>query len=421
MKFQQPMLFLGLGGTGCEVGAQLERRFREEICGPDGTRLAADSRHTRTYEPYELPSFLQFIYADLDLPELVEKRRTAVPGGGHEIAARKTAHVMTDLVPPKLGNSRDVSESLRNSLDSSVIDWLPPIETDPRRGPLNHGAGQFPTVARAVLFETLRQNPDAATGAITRAIDAINTSGAELASFGARLERSCSVFVVFSVAGGTGSGLCYDYLHLVGNAMQQRDLVPTIIPLVLLPSAFPVGSGGGRAAELNAGSSLIDLFRLIDSLVSRDQGRDIGPRGRSTSTEVRYPGKSVRLAANQIQTAYLFGHHSGAARKQDLHRAMVEMMLTLTGAVPQGPDDVERDDEAVQPRYESGAINRVDIADRSPTGAGRRTVATSAVASMTVPVDELLDIVSSRLLAEGVRILDDAPAAESNDPEIEVF
>lgn len=420
LKFQQPMLFVGLGGTGCEVGAQLERRFREEICGPDGTRLSARSSYTRTYLTYELPSFLQFVYADLDGPDLAEKRRTAVPGGGHEIAARKTAQVMTDLVPPKLGNSRDVSESLRNSLGSSVIGWLPPIETDPRRGPLKHGAGQLPTVARAVLFETLRQNPDAATGAITRAIDTINTSGEELASFGTRLERSCSVFVVFSVAGGTGSGLFYDYLHLIGNAMQQRDLVPTIVPLVLLPSAFPVGSGGGRAAELNAGSSLIDLFRLLDSLVSRNQGRYIGPRGRYASTEVRHPGRSVPLEANQVETAYLFGHRSGAARKQDLHRCMVEMMLTLTGAVPQSPDDAEPDDVA-QPRYEGIVINRVDIADRAPTGVGRRTVATCAVASMTVPVDELLDIVSSRLLAEGVRFLDDPPAVESNDTEIEKF
>lgn len=421
LKFQQPMLFVGLGGTGCEVGAQLEHRFREEICGPDGTRLSARFSGTRTYLAYELPSFLQFVYADLDGPELAEKRRTAVPGGGHEIAARKTAHVMTDLVPPRLGNSRDVSESLRNSLSSSVIDWLPPIETDPRRGPLNHGAGQLPTVARAVLFETLRQNPDAATGAITRAIDTINTSGEELASFGTRLEGPCSVFVVFSVAGGTGSGLFYDYLHLIGNAMQQRDLVPTILPLVLLPSAFPLGSGGGRAAELNAGSSLIDLFRLVDSLVSRNQGRYIGPRGRYASTEVRHPGRSVPLEANQVETAYLFGHHSGAARKQDLHRCMVEMMLTLTGAVPQAPDDAERDAAAAQPRYESSMINRVDIADRSPTGVGRRTVATCAVASMTVPVDELLDIVSSRLLAEGVRFLEDPPAVESNDTEIEAF
>ena len=36
MNLYQPVLFVGLGGTGCDIGAELERRMREEICGPDG-------------------------------------------------------------------------------------------------------------------------------------------------------------------------------------------------------------------------------------------------------------------------------------------------------------------------------------------------------------------------------------------------
>ena len=35
-----------------------------------------------------------------------------------------------------------------------------------------------------------------------------------------------------------------------------------IYPLVLMPSAFTLGLGGGRPAELNAGRALLDLFRL---------------------------------------------------------------------------------------------------------------------------------------------------------------
>src|SRR5919199_159434 len=33
MKIFQPMLFVGLGGTGGLVGAELERRLRAELCG----------------------------------------------------------------------------------------------------------------------------------------------------------------------------------------------------------------------------------------------------------------------------------------------------------------------------------------------------------------------------------------------------
>jgi tubulin-like protein len=64
MRIYQPMLFVGLGGTGCKVGAELERRLREELCGPDGTRLLADPGF-QNYLPYQLPSCLQFVYSDL--------------------------------------------------------------------------------------------------------------------------------------------------------------------------------------------------------------------------------------------------------------------------------------------------------------------------------------------------------------------
>ena len=44
MKIYQPMLFVGLGGTGGRIGAELERGLRRELCGPDGTNLVAAGR-----------------------------------------------------------------------------------------------------------------------------------------------------------------------------------------------------------------------------------------------------------------------------------------------------------------------------------------------------------------------------------------
>ena len=63
MKIFQPMLFVGLGGTGCLVGAELERRLRDELCGPDGELLHQRSAD-RGLRPYQLPSCVQFVYAD---------------------------------------------------------------------------------------------------------------------------------------------------------------------------------------------------------------------------------------------------------------------------------------------------------------------------------------------------------------------
>ena len=75
----QPVLFVGLGGTGCDIGAELERRMREEICGPDGN----DFRKLRAKEgmlPYQLPSCIQFVYADMNRPSLTGCRGAWCPG-----------------------------------------------------------------------------------------------------------------------------------------------------------------------------------------------------------------------------------------------------------------------------------------------------------------------------------------------------
>ena len=42
-KIYQPVLFVGLGGTGCDIGAELERPLRQEICGPDGNDFRRNS------------------------------------------------------------------------------------------------------------------------------------------------------------------------------------------------------------------------------------------------------------------------------------------------------------------------------------------------------------------------------------------
>ena len=41
MKLYQPVLFVGLGGTGCRIGVEFEKRLRDAICGPDGRAFAA--------------------------------------------------------------------------------------------------------------------------------------------------------------------------------------------------------------------------------------------------------------------------------------------------------------------------------------------------------------------------------------------
>src|SRR5215813_6934750 len=98
MRLYQPVMFVGLGGTGCDIGAELERQLREEICGPDGH----DFRKLHNKEnmlPFQLPSCIQFVYADMNQAELDRLPKRVVPGPEHEPAVALTAHYVTGLVP----------------------------------------------------------------------------------------------------------------------------------------------------------------------------------------------------------------------------------------------------------------------------------------------------------------------------------
>jgi hypothetical protein len=426
MRIYQPMLFVGLGGTGCKVGAELEKRLREELCGPDGTRLLGDM-HDPNFLPYQLPSCLQFVYADLSTNELQRVRREVVPGREHDQAAQKTMHLITDLVPARLKNSAEVAQSLRINVDEEIIDWLPPKESDPLIGPLVRGAGQLPTVGRGVLFETIRRNPDTAVLGIKQALAAINESGGDLFTVsGKRTQRvdPVIVFVVFSVAGGTGSGIFYDYLHLIGDLMQRGGKQAEIYPLVLMPSAFDDGQGGGRPADLNAGSSLVDLFRLIDDQNAKGSPDELDAYGAQGSVSVRYPQlEPVHLQPNTVQTAFLFGRPVGGVRRDDLNRSMVSLMTSLIGAGPSDQADDEDDAGKAHQSFADGFINsKVDRHATAETGVGRRGVTTSAVAALTTPLLELTEAVSSHLLANAVNELLVPPgAAETNRAHIRHF
>ena len=401
MKISQPMLFVGLGGTGCLIGAEFERRLRTELCGPDGTDLQ-DSMTGLNFLPYQLPSCLQFVYADLNEAELARMHGRVVPAEEHIPAATRTATLVGDLIP-RHDTYPEVARSLRTNEGELTASWLPPQNGEPRVAPLIRGAGQLPTVGRAALFETFRHGLGPAQRPVADALGRISTSGGELSRLGGRLRASCDVFVAFSVAGGTGSGIFYDYLHLIGDALAASGYRAQIYPLVVMPSAFEEGMGGGRVARLNAGRALLDLFRLVDDQNGQSASTQLDDIGHSGALAVRYPGdRVIKLRPSTVQTAFLFSRPPGVER-DDLHRSIVSLMLSLVGTELEDPTQPAQPSERTYQSFADDFINRgVEREVAAASGIGNRGVSTSLVASMTVPVDDLADIVSARLLASAV-------------------
>ncbi|MFI7106435.1 tubulin-like doman-containing protein [Nonomuraea sp. NPDC050227] len=425
MKLYQPLLFVGLGGTGCAIGAGLERRLREEICGPDGSLF---QRKREDAQRYQLPACLQFVYADVNQAELDRLPLSVVPGPQHVHTAQLTAHYVRGLVP-QVDSYPQVAVNLRLAAGEAVRGWLPPSHGEPRVLPLQKGAGQMPTVGRAALFETFRDG----IGPAIRDIDAAigNLSGNQAATDLFRLAdgatinpRAVDVFVAFSVAGGTGAGIFYDYLHLISRQFQETDLKPKIYPLVLMPSAFESGAGGGRPAELNAGRALLDMFQLVDHQNTADAVRHLpgleGDQGDPEEIAVRYPLEGrVAMRPGVAQTAFLFSRPTGA-KPGDLRRSVVSLVMSLIGT--ELSPKVRNDGEQHQSFADSFINSVAQRQTMAENGVGSRGVSTALVTSLTTPVEELADVVAGRLLRAAVEELrEPSPGAESNRALIEEF
>ena len=425
MKLYQPVLFVGLGGTGCDIGAELERRMREEICGPDGN----DFRTLRAKEgmlSYQLPSCVQFVYADMNQGELDRLPRRVVPGPEHTPAVALTASYVTGLVPDVVSYP-ELAVRLRLEAEALVEGWLPPAtQEEPKVNPLHRGAGQFPTIGRAALFGTLMDSIAPAVRDIHEAVGRLANSGEDLHALGGKAIRGVDVFVAFSMAGGTGSGIFYDYLHLIAHTLRQNsDLRVKIYPLVLMPSAFPEGLGGGRAAQLNAGRALLDLFRLVDQQNGADAQRvmrsahDQRPPD-PEEVAVAYPGdQRIVIRPGTVQTGFLFSQPAGASR-EDMHRSIVSLVMSLVGT------EMSEDDDRLGEHHQSFADSFVNEATHrqvtAENGIGGRGVSTALVASLTVPVDDLAGIVGARLLRTAIeQISTPNSRVETTRPDMEEF
>jgi hypothetical protein len=417
MQIDHPILVIGLGGTGGKFGAELERRLRQEICGPDGRKWIDETGFDR--DPHQLPSCLQFIYVDIDQRDLA---RLTEPPADLKVAYGRTRHTVSDLLPA-LDSYALVSQYLHTRAEDQVRHFLPPAVGEPRVAPLSRGAGQLPTIARACLFAKIRQaGMEKVQAPINEAVTKLRDCAVDLDSLGGVNARSCDVFIAFSVAGGTGNGMFYDYIHLVSDAFSRTTMTIQVYPLVVLPSAFPEGSGGGRNARLNAGRGLLDLARLVD-----DQNmRGANPAYRPTATQrpdehgVTYREEHgstfIQMAPSTLQTAYLFSNDGGLPEAQ-LHSSIASFVMSMAGVrMEAGARDGHN--AGLQSTEINQGVNRQVL---SLSGIGGRGMSSAFVTSLTVPRAGIVELFTTLLLATAIDDCSRPEPGEDSGPLYKAF
>jgi hypothetical protein len=383
---KQRVLYVGIGGSGLDLGIELDAALKREICGLDGNEL---SRRGLAYGTNVLPPFVQQVYIDFAANAVASV--TSQLGGN--------VRTITGIIPA-ISSYRNVAQSLRNKNMNLVRDWLPDFsQNEPTVNPLSAGAGQFPTVGRAALFQSIQSQglEQTISGQISEAIASLSGSMGDLLTYtGGRCSTSLTVYVGFSVSGGTGSGLFYDVLMVLMDKLRTMMTGSTVvvIPTVLMPSTFdgvlsPVKL---HRAKLNAATALADLMNLLEEL----------PRagGSSNMTEVAYPGRTVSLAGvvQGVEMPVLaVTTKTPGMDRADTVRMLASAIVTqvsLSGST--SPDGNVINEQT----FAENLVNiRTDIT-QNPSNMLPRPLMPMVSASLTMPAKKIADITAKRLLAE---------------------
>ena len=399
---RQRILYVGIGGSGLDIGRELVGALTKEVCGLDERRLKDRGGAFAGFERGQLPKFIQSVYLDFSQAAL-DEIKTHLRG--------KNATAIHTILPP-FGSSKEAEMFLKNQKVPQVHEWIPDDPTV-NVAPLSGGAGQYPTVGRTALFASLKKQGYAQTIGtdLGRVLDELAQSRGQLEAFvgnGAHTE-SIAVYLGFSLSGGTGCGIFYDVIHLLYNELITRfPNVPCLImPIVIMPSLFDnvlVGANK-RNTQLNAATALLDLSRLMDLFNNPDPEL-------AAMRVVQYPWTSVNGAGGfkainldtqfgktAVKVATLVDRRGGLDRK-DVYRSIASAIVSQVSTVANVNQQVMG--------FVDKLVNDNEIRDMHHTLLGRKNIMPTVSASLTLPADRLVGVISQRLLADGLKAQSEA-------------
>jgi len=394
---RQRFLYIGIGGSGLDIGRELSDAMTKEICGLDGRRLVARGGPFAGFERGQLPSFVQSLYLDFSSAAL-DEIKTHLQG--------KNAVAVTNILPP-FNSYIEACRYLKNNQVPGVDEWVPPETDSVNVAPLSSGAGQYPNVGRVALMSAMKRSGYAQTigQQLGGAIDRLGQSLGQLTSYAGDVAHadSIAVYVGFSLSGGTGCGVFYDVIHLLYNELVTKmpNVSCTIMPIIIMPSLFDDVLHGvnKRNTQLNAATALLDLSRLMDLFNSPDPALSLERRVTYPWTSAEGAGqyKSIDLNAQTgktaVKVASLVGQGGGLKRK-DVYRSIASAIVSQVSTV------AELEQQTMG--FIDKLVNDNEIRDSHHTLLGRKNIMPTVSASLTLPSERLTEVISRKILADGL-------------------
>jgi len=395
--------------------------MRREICGLDGRSLVKRGGAFAGLKPNQLPQFIQSLYIDFAAEALASVTKEIELGN---------ARAAMNLVP-MVDNYPSLATDLRLKVKPE-LSWIPTRDGEPQTKPLNAGAGQFPTVGRAAFFGSIEsQGYKKSIGVDLQAV--IGELDKSLGQLDAYTNQSSisdlAVYVGFSMSGGTGCGVFLDVLQLLIHELhaKMQRVNTVILPVVMMPSTFDglLPQDNARRASLNAARALLDLTELIEQL-------SVPNSDRASEFKIKYPDPSLGTngevsieflaKAPDIPVATLVSKPTIMARS-DVARSVAASIIAQSSSIKRvknastavGGEAVNKNsftEWIINSRMETSKIHRL--------GLGRHPLMPMVSSSLTMPSRKIADIVAKRIIAEGIKEIQEQLARSAAPTENEI-
>ena len=202
-----PTIIIGLGGTGKEALLRLRRKF---------------------FEKYNICGFPVVSYLWID----TDTRNISIDGQELDYIFEEVMFEQSEMVNAAIPRDRFMSFFNNRPQHQNIFRWFyPGLE---RYGQVQDGSGQIRPFGRLAFFHRFTQIQSALRAANTE-VRTAGATGEMLNEYGATVDASrTNVYIVCSLAGGTGSGMFLDAAFLVRTMIQE----PNITGFLVLPSVF---------------------------------------------------------------------------------------------------------------------------------------------------------------------------------------
>jgi hypothetical protein len=347
----QRTMVVGLGGTGGEVIKRLKRRLRRQG---------------------QVSSFIRFISLDTDL-------RSGLA------TIQFPALEPRERVPLHYPNPENVLES------PHLYPTIQHLFHQGKRVDISlladgTGAGLMPVVGRAALH----LNAGQVYGALQRALKDLQAIPAQPG--GQPLTEEFRIYVVGSVAGGTGAGCILDTAVLIRHVFAQFKY--QLIGILALPEAFvPTLRGQQLDAQSrgNAYAVLKELQYLQDGMTAWTD-----PETHTFQYQLGGDTRTIILRERPFDIMYLVDNQNqqgGALRNLTDIYEMVSQQLSVEIGSPFGA------------KFASAQANERAIRGLAPCPETKRpaNISSLATAALVVPEEKLLRYCTRRYLSEAVR------------------